>query len=98
MYGSDLIVTDADEAFVFGVQSKALGKRHAVPLGPTSRGCAEWWVLRVHANSDHPVFYLMRNDEVRNLASQDLNGGAYWLNSLAYDREEFREVSDRLRP
>lgn len=31
--GSDMLVTDADEAIKFGVQSKALSKRQAVPLG-----------------------------------------------------------------
>ena len=95
--GSDLIVTDADETIFFGVQSKALGKRHAVPLGRSIDDLrSEWWIITVHANSDRPVCYVMRNEEVRQLASQDPNGGAYWLNPPAYDRQDFREAWDRL--
>ena len=95
--GSDLIVTDADESVFFGVQSKGLGKRHAVPLGRDIDGLrSDWWVITVHANSDAPVCYVMRLDEVRQLAAQDANGGAYWLNPPAYDRDEFREAWQRI--
>lgn len=95
--GSDLIVTDADETLFFGVQSKALGKRHAVPLGRNIDDLrSEWWIITVHANSDAPICYIMRNEEVRCLAQQDVNGGAYWLNPPAYDRSEFREAWDRI--
>jgi hypothetical protein len=95
--GSDLIVTDADETTFFGMQSKALGKRRAVPLGRDIEGLrSEWWVITVHANSDAPTCYVMRLDEVRLLASQDANGGACWLNPPAYDRDEYREAWDRI--
>ena len=97
--GSDLIVTDADETVFFGVQSKALSKRQAVPLGKAIDDLrSEWWVITIHANSDQPACFILRNTEVRALASQDRNGGAYWLEPSAYDRDEFREAWDRLTP
>ena len=95
--GSDLIVTDEAESVFFGVQSKALSKRYPVPLG---RGLdnlrSEWWIITIHANSDNPVRYILRCDEVRALAGQDKNGGAWRLDPKSYDREEFREAWDRL--
>ena len=95
--GSDLIVCNDDETIFFGVQSKALSKRHAVPLGRNIDELrSEWWVITIHANSDTPICFVMRNNEVRALASQDKNGGAYWLDPPAYDRNEFREAWDRI--
>lgn len=95
--GSDLIVTDGDETIFFGIQSKGLGKRHAVPLGRDLKNLrSEWWVITVHANSENPVCFVMRNEEVRQGAQKDLNGDAYWLNPPAYDRDEFREAWDRI--
>lgn len=83
--GSDLIVTRSDESIFFGIPSKALGKRHAVPLGRHIENLrSEWWVITVHANSDSPICYVMKLDEVRALASQDKNGGAFWLEPRAY--------------
>jgi hypothetical protein len=97
--GSDLIVTDANETVFFGVQSKALGKRTAVPLGRDIESLrSRWWVITVHANSDSPISYVMGLDEVRALASQDKNGGAWWLEPKAYDRPEFRDAWQRLIP
>lgn len=95
--GSDLIVTDADETVFFGVQSKALGKRSAVPLGRDIDSLrSDWWVITVHANTDSPVCYVLRLEEVRSLAVQDKNGGAWWLEPSAYERSEFRDAWDRL--
>ena len=95
--GSDLIVTDAGETVFFGVQSKALSRRSAVPLGlEVANLRSEWWVIPIHANTDNPVCFIMRLDEVRALASQDRNGGAWWLEPRAYDREAFRNAWGRL--
>lgn len=95
--GSDLIVTDVEETCFFGVQSKALSKRTAVPLGMSLGGLrSEWWIITVHANSDRPICFIMKTHEVRQLAAQDANGGAYWLNPPAYDRDEFREAWHRI--
>lgn len=96
--GSDLIVTDADETVFFSVQSKALSKRTAVPLGKSIETLrSDWWIITIHANADNPICYIMQRGEVRKLASQDANGGAYWLNAPAYDRDKFREAWDRIR-
>lgn len=95
--GSDLIVTDAYENRFFGIQSKALSKRSAVPLGKSidTLGSA-WWIITVQANSDCPVCFILSRYEVQQLASQDANGGAYWLNPQAYDQDEFREAWHRI--
>ncbi len=97
--GSDLIVCNDDETVFFGVQSKALSKRHAVPLGRNIDELrSEWWVITIYANSDSPVCFVLRNADVRRLASQDKNGGAYWLEPPAYDQDEFREGWERICP
>lgn len=95
--GADLIVTDADESLFFGVQSKALTKRAAVPLGKYIDALrSDWWIITMGANSDSPVCFILKRQEVQQLASQDANGGAYWLNPPAYDRDEFREAWHRI--
>ncbi|WP_205678511.1 hypothetical protein [Brevundimonas vesicularis] len=96
--GSDLIVTDEDETTFFGVQSKALKNRSPVPLGKdTSELRSEWWIITTHANADQPVCFILRNDEVRALASTDKNGaGGRWLEPRDYDKDEFREAWHRL--
>ena len=97
--GSDLIVTDADETVFFGVQSKGSSKRYPVPLGMSLESLrSDWWVITIHANSDSPVCYVLRLEEVRALAGQDKNGGKWWLDPKAYDRDEFREAWHRLNP
>ena len=95
--GSDLIVTDAEETQFFGVQSKALSKRHAVPLGKSLDSLrSTWWIITVHANADQPICYVLTREEVKRLSTQDANGGAYWLSASAYDRDEFREAWHRI--
>jgi hypothetical protein len=97
MRGSDLIVTDAQEAQFFGIQSKALSKRHAVPLGRSLDALrSAWWIVTVHVNTDHPVCYVLARQEVQQLATRDRNEGAYWLSASSYDRDEFREAWHRI--
>lgn len=97
--GSDMIVTDADETVFFGVQSKGLSKRWPVPLGLDLAALrSDWWVITIHANSDSPVCYVLHINDVRSLATQDKNGGRWWLEPKAYDRDEFREAWHRLLP
>lgn len=38
---------------------------------------SDWWVIAIRANSESPTCYVLRLDEVRALAGQDKNGGAY---------------------
>lgn len=95
--GSDMVVTDADETMFFGVQSKGFSKRWPVPLGLDLGALrSDWWVITIHANSDNPVCYVLRLSDVRSLATQDKNGGKWWLEPKAYDRDEFREAWHRL--
>ncbi len=97
--GSDLFITNEDETIFFGVQSKALSKRDAVSLH-TNLGelRSDWWIITTFANSDAPVCYILRVEEVRALASQDKNGGKCWLEARDYARDEFREAWHRLVP
>lgn len=96
--GSDLIVTNEDETVFFGIQSKALSKRQAVPLGLSLENLrSEWWVVTTSANSDSPVCYVINLQEVRSLATQDKSGKrAYWLEPRTYDCDEFRDAWDRI--
>lgn len=95
--GSDLIVTDGDETIFFGVQSKALSKRQAVPLGMALEGLrSDWWVITIKANSDAPTCFIMTGDEVRRAASRDKNGGRYWLEPRDYDHDQYRDAWERM--
>lgn len=97
--GSDMIVTDADDTMFFGVQSKGFSKRWPVPLGLNLDNLrSDWWVITIHANSDAPVCYVLHITDVRGLATQDKNGGRWWLEPPAYDKDEFREAWHRLGP
>ena len=79
------------------IQSKALGKRNAVPLGSSIEGLrSDWWIITMHANSEHPICFVLTLKEVRSLAQKDLNGDRYWLNPPSYDRDEYREAWDRI--
>ena len=95
--GSDMFVTDESESVRFGVQSKALSKRHSVPLGLNLDALrSEWWIITVLANSDAPVCYIMRLDEVRTLATKDSRHGNNWLIAKSYDQPQFREAWHRI--
>jgi len=95
--GSDMFIVNPDETLTLGIQSKALSKRSAIPLGTNvDKLQSDWWILTIHANSENPVCYILSLDEVRRLASQDKNGGAFWLEARHYDRDEFREAWHRL--
>ena len=86
-----------DETQFFVVQSKALSKRHAVPLGTDLHSLrSDWWIITVHANSDTPACYVLRLEDVRALATQDRNGDRWWLEPRAYDWDESREAWHRL--
>lgn len=94
--GSDMFVTDEGENLTFGVQSKALSKRHSVPLGANVASLrSDWWIITILANSDNPICYVMRLEEVRQLATRDANGN-YWLIAKSYDQPKFKEAWNRL--
>jgi hypothetical protein len=96
--GSDMLVTDVDEIIKFGVQSKALSKRQAVPLGKDIHLLrSEWWVITIHANADQPVCFVMQKEEVQANATQDKGGQqAFWLEPRDYDCDEYRNAWDRI--
>lgn len=97
--GADLYAAPADdEQSVIAVQSKALSKRSAVPLGLSLESLrSPWWIITLGANSDDPVCYILTLDEVKALASRDSGKQqAYWLEARSYDKPEFREAWHRL--
>lgn len=95
--GSDLIVTDGDETVFFGVQSKALSNRKAVPLGTELDSLrSDWWIITIKANSDAPICFIMTTEEVRRSATQDKNGGRCWLEPRDYDRDDYRDAWSRI--
>ena len=55
-----------------------------------------WWIITINANTENPVRFILRLEEIRSLAFQSRDAGAYWLQPKAYDREEFREAWHRL--
>ena len=95
--GSDRFITNEDESRFFGVQSKAISSRYALRLGLNPADLrSDWWIITMHANSDAPVCCVLHIEDVRGLASQDKNGGMWWLEIKACDRDEFREAWHRL--
>lgn len=96
--GSDLYVTNGDETVFFGLQSKALSRRSAVPLGKDGDALrSDWWVITINACTASPTCFILRKEEVKALAVVDKNGaGGRWLDPRAYDRDEYRDAWDRL--
>jgi len=97
--GAGLYAAPADnEEAVIPIQSKALSKRAAVPLGADlERLRSRWWIITLGANSDDPVCYILTLSEVKRLASRDKGKNqAYWLEAKHFDKPEFREAWERL--
>ncbi|KPP84581.1 MAG: hypothetical protein HLUCCO07_05635 [Rhodobacteraceae bacterium HLUCCO07] len=97
--GADLYAAPVDdEEAVIPIQSKALSKRAAVPLGTDlERLRSRWWIITLGADNDDPVCFILTLDEVRELASRDKGKNrAYWLEAKNYDKPEFREAWYRL--
>ncbi|PZO87692.1 MAG: hypothetical protein DI623_14210 [Sphingomonas sanxanigenens] len=93
---SHFVVNDAENIFL-GMRSKALSKRLAVGLGMRIDDLrSDWRIITVRANADEPICYVMTLAEIRASAKQDRNGGAWWLDPPAYDRDEFREAWGRI--
>lgn len=97
--GADLYAAPCeDEDAVIPIQSKALSKRVAVPLGKDLANLrSRWWVITLGVNSDDPICFILTLDEVKQLASRDKGKDrAYWLEAKDYDKLEFREAWHRL--
>ena len=99
--GADLYAASEDENRVLPIQSKALSKRFAVPLGGSLENlCSNWWIITINANSDSPTCYVLTLDEVKAAASRNVNGGgkaSYWLEPRSYALPEYQEASRRYR-
>ncbi len=98
--GADLYAASADESTVLPIQSKALSKRHPVPLGGSLDNlCSHWWVVTINANSDVPVSFVMTLDEVKAAAHRGENAAgkvSYWLQPRSYDDATYRNAWHRL--
>ncbi len=95
--GSGLYATDVDGTVFFGVQSKASAEQHPIALGTNLDDLrSEWWIITTHANSDHPICYVLKINDVRRLAKQDRNGGKWWLDHREYGQDAFREAWNRI--
>ncbi|MGX9177740.1 hypothetical protein [Mesorhizobium sp. BHbdii] len=98
--GADLYGASEDEARVLPIQSKALSKRHPVPLGgslDTLR--SQWWVITINANSDLPTCFVMTLGEVKAAARRGESAAgkvSYWLQPRDYDQPEYRDAWHRL--
>lgn len=95
--GSDMFIVSPDETKTYGVQSKALSKAGDIPLGKDiNKLQSDWWVLTINANSTNPICYILTIQEVKNLAVQDKNGGAWWLPRKQYQNKEYEEAWERI--
>lgn len=95
--GSDLYIVNDDESSFYGIQSKALSKRSAIPLGPSlNKLQSDWWILTINANSSDPTCYILNISDVKALANPNKDGKAFWLEMRDYEKDEFREAWHRL--
>jgi hypothetical protein len=98
--GADLYAASEDETRVLPIQSKALSKRFAVPLGGSLENlCSKWWIITINANSDSPTCYVLTLEEVKEAASRNVHGSgkaSYWLEPRSYARPEYQEAWHRL--
>jgi len=98
--GADLYAVSDDESTVLPIQSKALSKRSAVPLGSSLENLrSPWWIVTLNANSAAPTCYILSLEEVRQLAVRNVKAtGAisHWLEPKVYAVPEFEEAWHRL--
>ena len=98
--GADLYAASADEARVLPIQSKALSKRHPVPLGGSlDKLCSHWWIITINANSDLPTCYILTLEEVKAAAHRGVSQtgkASYWLQPKSYALTNYQEAWHRL--
>jgi len=96
--GIDLIAYDKTGREFIGVQVKALTKRAPVPLGSSLDNImGDWWVIVNNIGKD-PKTYVLRPDEVRDLAHRGEKDGrvSYWLQPRSYCVDEYSEAWERI--
>jgi hypothetical protein len=98
--GADLYAASEDETRVLPIQSKALSKRAAVPLGGSLDAlCSHWWIITLNANSELPTCFVLTLDEVKAAALKNTNSAgkdSFWLEPRFYALPEYQEAWDRL--
>jgi len=98
--GADLYAASDDESRVLPIQSKALSKRHPVPLGGSLDSLrSQWWIITINANDASPTCFVLSIDEVKAAAHRGVNEAgkvSYWLQPKSYAIDEYREAWSRL--
>jgi hypothetical protein len=98
--GADLYAASDDEATVLPIQSKALSKRSAVPLGSSLENlCSPWWIITLNANTASPTCYVLTLEEVRTSAARNVNSAgqaSHWLEPRSFIQPEYEEAWHRL--
>jgi hypothetical protein len=97
--GVDLLAYDVGAHIFKAVQVKALSNRNPVPLGNTlDKLMGDWWIIVTNAGSANPVCFIMKPDEVKQLAHRGEKDEriSYWLQPKQYDKDQFREAWDRI--
>ena len=97
--GVDPLAYDVSANICKGIQVKALSKRNPVPLGNTlDKFMGNWWIIVTNAGSGNPVCFIMKPEEVKQLAHRGEKEGrvSYWLQPKQYDTDQFREAWDRI--
>jgi hypothetical protein len=98
--GSDLYAASDDESVVLRIQSKALSKKSAVPLGQSLDSLrSDWWIITVNANTPSPICFVMTLVEIKGVAIRNVNRDgkvSYWLEPKSFMLPNFEEAWDRL--
>ena len=98
--GADLYAASADESVVLPIQSKALSKKMAVPLGGSLETLrSAWWIVTIDANTASPRCFVLTRDEVRAGAQMNVSGAgtvSFWLEPKRYALPDYEEAWDRL--
>src|SRR5262245_56006152 len=82
----------------FGIQVKTLSERTTVPLGRSIDGfMGKWWIIVIKIATD-PECFIMKPDEVRQLATRTKKAREpwYYLRPACYDTDKFREAWHRI--
>jgi hypothetical protein len=97
--GIDLLACDATAERKLSIQIKSLSKRDYVPLGDSlDKTTGDWWIIVTKVITNEPQCFIMKPDEVRNLAHRAEEDGkiSFWLHPRQYDITEFREAWARI--
>jgi hypothetical protein len=98
--GIDIIIYSQDAKRTLTIQVKALSKRAHVPLGRAGYTLfGNFFIVCRDVASTKPECFILVPEEVKRLAHRSrptVNGISYWLQTNAYDKNEFRETWDKI--